>query len=57
LYWKLELRAMTKSSEKRKQLGDDVLGNAAAEIVLLRIAAEVGQGEHRDAGPIGKRQP
>jgi hypothetical protein len=26
--------------------------DAVAEIVLLRVAAEVGEGEHRDAGPI-----
>ena len=36
--------------------GDDVLADAVGEILLLRIAAHVVEGEHRDGGPLGKRQ-
>src|SRR5260370_9618193 len=35
-----------------RHLGCDVLGHAIAEIVLLRVAAEIDEGQHRDGGPI-----
>src|SRR5260370_39769868 len=35
-----------------RQLGCNVLGDAVAEIVLLRVAAEIGEWEDRDGGPI-----
>jgi hypothetical protein len=31
-----------------RQLGDDVLGDAIAEISLIRIAAQVGEGQNGD---------
>ena len=31
-----------------RQVGDDVLGDAVAEVFLLRIAAHVGEGQHGD---------
>ena len=39
-----------------RQRGDDVLADAVGEILLLRIAAHVGEGQHRDGGPVGQRQ-
>ena len=33
-----------------REIGDDVLGDAVAEIVLLRVAAHVDEGQHRDRG-------
>jgi hypothetical protein len=39
-----------------RQLGCDVLGHAIAEIVLLRVAAEIGERQHRDGGPIKHRR-
>ena len=38
------------------QRGDDVLADAVGEIVLLRIAAHVGEGKHGDGRPVGQRQ-
>ncbi len=38
------------------QCGDDVLADAVGEIVLLRIAGHVGEGQHGDGGPIRQRQ-
>ncbi len=35
---------------KRRQLGDDVLGDAVAEIFLVDIAGHVGERQHRDRG-------
>lgn len=34
-----------------RQVGDQVLGDAVAEVLLLRIVAEVGEGKHRDHRP------
>jgi len=39
-----------------RQLRCNVLSNAVAEIVLLRVAAEVGEGQHRDRGTIQQRR-
>ena len=38
------------------QLGDDILGDAIGEIVLLRIAGHIGEGQHRDGGFLGQRE-
>src|SRR5215470_19743594 len=38
-----------------RQLGCNVLGNAVTEIVLLRVAAEIGEGQHCDGGSIKQR--
>jgi hypothetical protein len=35
-----------------RQLGCDVLRQAIAEIVLLRVAAQIAEGQHRDGRPI-----
>src|SRR5215472_2422909 len=34
-----------------RQLGDDVLGDAVAQILLLRVGVEVGEGQHGDRRP------
>ena len=39
-----------------RQRGDDVLADAVGEILLLRFAAHVGEGQHGDGGPVGQRQ-
>ena len=39
-----------------RQRGDDVLADAVGEIILLRLAAHVGEGQHGDRGPVGQRQ-
>jgi hypothetical protein len=39
-----------------RQLGDDVLGEPVAEIVVRGIAAHVGEGQHRDGGAAGHDQ-
>ena len=36
--------------------GDQVLGEAIGEVVLIGIAAHIGEGQHRDRGTVGKRQ-
>jgi hypothetical protein len=36
-----------------RELGDDVFGNAVAEIILLRIAAVVAEGKDGDGGFVG----
>ena len=38
------------------QRGDDVLADAVGEILLLRIAAHVDEGQHGDGRPVGQRQ-
>ena len=52
LYWKAESREMTMSSENRDSSGGNVLGNAVAEVVLLWVAAEVSERQHRNRGSI-----
>ena len=52
-------RRVARDHEEPAQLGqrgDDVLADAVGEILLLRIAAHVGEGKHRDGGPVGQRQ-
>jgi hypothetical protein len=39
-----------------RQLGDDVLGDAVGEVVLLRVARHVGEGQHRDRRLVGDRE-
>ena len=39
-----------------RQRGDDVLADAVGEILLLRIAAHVGERQHGDGRPVGQRQ-
>ena len=36
--------------------GDQILGNAVGKIVLIRVAAHIGERQHRDRGAIGQRQ-
>jgi hypothetical protein len=50
---KLELRAMTKSHLIRG--GDDLLDHAVDEVVLFRVAAQIGEGEHRNRRLVGER--
>ena len=38
------------------QCGDDVLTDAVGKILLRRVIAHVGEGEHGDRGPIERRQ-
>ena len=38
------------------QFGDDVVGDAVREILLLRVAAHVGEGEHGDRWSVRQRQ-
>ena len=40
---------------KTRQLGDDVLGQAVGEELLLGLAAHVGEWQHRDRGLVGPR--
>ena len=52
-------RGVARDHEEPAQLGqrgDDVLADAVGEILLLRIAAHVGEGQHGDGGPVGQRQ-
>jgi hypothetical protein len=37
------------------QFGDDVLGDAVTEVLLLRISGEIDECQYRDRGPIGER--
>ena len=37
-----------------RQLGDDVLGDAVAEVFLIRVAAHAGKGENGDRRPFGQ---
>jgi Tetratricopeptide repeat len=39
-----------------RQQGDDVFANAAGEIFLLRVAAHIGEGQHRNRWLVGERQ-
>ena len=41
---------MTNRLRNARQLRDDVLGDAVAEVLLFRIAAHVGEGQDRDRG-------
>ena len=43
---KAVLRAITKLSRDARQIGRQVLGDAVGEIVLGRVAGEVGEGQH-----------
>ena len=50
---------VSRDDEKRlgpRQAGNDVLDHAVGEIVLLRIGAQVGEGEYGDRGFIGERE-
>ena len=50
---------VARDHEEPSQLGqrrDDVLADAVGEILLLRIAAHVGEWKHRDGGTIRQRQ-
>src|SRR5262249_28771479 len=40
-----------------RQLSDDVLGDAITEILLLRVAAEIGERQHRNGGPVTPPAP
>jgi hypothetical protein len=51
-----ELRAITKNQRNLDKACDDVFGNAVGEIILLRIAAHVGEGKDGNRGPIRQRQ-
>src|SRR5215471_18566474 len=52
----LPLEAGIASNDKQaaepRQLGDDVLNNAVAKVFLLGISTHVGEGEHRNGGPV-----
>ena len=39
-----------------RQVGDDVLGHAVGEIVLVIVAAEIGERQHGDRRPVALRQ-
>ena len=39
-----------------RQLGDDIVGNAVAEIVLVLVAAQVVERQHGDRRPVGQGQ-
>ena len=55
----VDKRRVARDHEEPAQLGqrrDDVLADAVGEILLLRIAAHVGEGKHGDGGPVGQRQ-
>ena len=56
LYWKLEVARDDQELGEPRQLGDDVLGNAVAEIVLLRVATEIGERKDRDRRLVRERQ-
>ena len=52
-------RRVARDHEEPAQLGkrgDDVLADAVGKILLLRIAAQIGEGKHGDGGPVGQRQ-
>ena len=38
------------------ELGDDLVGDAVGEIVLLRVVREIGERQHGDRGLVGQRQ-
>ncbi len=38
------------------ECGDDLLDHAVGEILLLRVAADIGKGQHRDRRLVGERQ-
>ena len=51
-------RRVARDHEEPAQLGqrgDDVLADAVGKILLLRIAAHVGEGKHGDGRPVGQR--
>jgi hypothetical protein len=52
---KLEFRAMTKS-QRMRECRDDLLDHAVGEIFLLRVAAHIGEGQHRDRRLVGERE-
>jgi hypothetical protein len=39
-----------------REAGDDVLGHAVGEILLLHVAAHVGERQHGDRRPVGQRE-
>ena len=47
---------MTNSERIARQRGDDVLDHAVGEIFLLRVAAHIGERQHRDRRLVGQRQ-
>ena len=52
-------RAVARDDGQRRdlaQVGDDVLGDAVAEVLLLGIAAHVDERQHADADPCGSRR-
>jgi hypothetical protein len=52
-------RGVARDYEEPAQLGqccDDVLADAVGEIFLLRIAAHVDEGKHRDGGTVRQWQ-
>ena len=47
---------MTNSQRMRDEAGDQVLGHAVGEVLLIGIAAHVVERQHRDRGAVGQRQ-
>ena len=39
-----------------REIGDEVLGDPVAEILLLGVAAHVDEGQHGDGGLVGQRE-
>ena len=44
---------MTNSQRMRDKPGDQVLGDAIGKVVLIGIAAHIGEGQNRDRGRSG----
>src|SRR3977135_1586907 len=55
LYAKVEFRSMAKRSRSRERIGDKILSDAVVEVLLLRVAAQVGEGHHRDRRNVRQR--
>ena len=53
LYMNALLRETTASAETLLKIGDDVFGDAVAEVLLLLVAAHVGEGQDADADARG----
>ena len=47
---------MTNSQRMRDEPGDQVLGDAIGKVLLIGIAAHIGERQHRDRGTVGQRQ-
>jgi hypothetical protein len=54
LYVKLELAAATNSQRMPGERGDDFLDHAVGEVLLLRVAAQVLEWQHRDRRLVGQ---